>query len=312
MEFKHISVMLDECIAGLSIRASGVYMDGTLGGGGHSSEIAKRLDKDGTLVMFDLDKEAIAFASKRLEPFPCHKIFAHSNFKDFKQVLAENKISGLDGILLDLGVSSYQIDNPERGFSYIADGPLNMAMDADSPLTAEVVVNEYTETELERIFKDYGEERFSKSIASAIVKHRREKRIDSTLELANIVASAVPAKFRFNSGHPAKRIFQAIRIEVNGELSSLNDCILSMFREGLNAGGRLCIITFHSLEDRIVKNAFNLLSSDCICDKRLPVCVCHHKKEGVLVNKKPITPSEAELEANPRAHSAKLRIIEKL
>ncbi len=312
MEFKHISVMLDECIAGLNIAPSKVYMDGTLGGGGHSSEIAKRLDSTGTLVMFDLDKTAIEFASKRLEPYSCRKIFAHRNFKDFKEVLAENKIAGLDGILLDLGVSSYQIDTPERGFSYIADGPLNMAMDADSSLTAEVVVNEYTESELERIFRDYGEERFSKSIANAITKRRREKKIQSTLDLANIVSSAVPAKFRFNSGHPAKRVFQAIRIEVNGELARLNETILSMFREGLNRGGRMCIITFHSLEDRIVKSAFNLLSSDCICDKRLPVCVCHHKAEGVLINKKPIVASNVELASNPRAHSAKLRIIEKL
>lgn len=312
MEFKHISVMLEECINALNIKPNGTYMDGTLGGGGHSSEIAARLDKSGTLVMFDLDKTAINFASQKLNSYSCKKIFAHTNFKNFKSVLDENGIAGLDGILLDLGVSSYQIDNSERGFSYMQDGPLNMAMDENAELTAERVVNEYSSDDLERIFRDYGEERFARSIANRIVAARKIAPIHTTKQLVDIITSSIPPKARFCSGHPAKRVFQAIRIEVNGELSGLREALLSMFREGLRSGGRLAVITFHSLEDRIVKEAFHLLASDCICDKRLPVCVCHHKAEGVLVSKKPIIPSDAEINSNPRSHSAKLRVIEKL
>ena len=312
MEFKHISVMLDECISALNIKPDGTYMDGTLGGGGHSSAIATRLNKQGTLVMFDLDSTAINVASKRLETYPCKKIFAHTNFKNFKSVLAENNIAGLDGILLDLGVSSYQIDNSARGFSYMADGPLNMAMDENAELTAERVVNEYTAEDLERIFRDYGEERFARRIANKIVAARKIAPIHTTKQLVDIITESIPASARYSAGHPAKRVFQAIRIEVNGELAGLSEALLSMFRDGLRSGGRLAVITFHSLEDRIVKQAFNLLASDCICDKRLPVCVCHHKAEGVLVSKKPILPSTAEIASNPRAHSAKLRVIEKL
>lgn len=312
MEFKHISVLLNECIEALNIRPNGWYMDGTLGGGGHSGEIAKRLDKTGGLVMFDLDTEAINFASDRLKNNACHMIFAHSNFKNFKQVLAENNIDGLDGILLDLGVSSYQIDNAERGFSYMHDGELNMAMDSTAKLTAEVVVNTYSEEDLVRIFRDYGEEKFAKSIARAICVERKKASIKTTKQLSDIISNAVPAKFRFSAGHPAKRVFQAIRIEVNGELDSLKEAIISMVRDGLRTEGRLAIITFHSLEDRIVKEAFNYLSSDCVCDKKLPVCVCHHHAEAKLINKKPLLPTENECEQNPRAHSAKLRVLEKL
>ena len=312
MEFKHISVMLDECISALNIKPDGTYMDGTLGGGGHSSAIATRLNKQGTLVMFDLDSTAINVASKLLETYPCKKIFAHTNFKDFKSVLAENNIAGLDGILLDLGVSSYQIDNSARGFSYMADGPLNMAMDENAELTAERVVNEYTAEDLERIFRDYGEERFARRVANKIVTARKIAPIHTTKQLVDIITESIPAYARYSAGHPAKRVFQAIRIEVNGELAGLSEALLSMFRDGLRNGGRLAVITFHSLEDRIVKEAFHLLASDCICDKRLPVCVCHHKAEGVLVSKKPIIPSDAEINSNPRSHSAKLRVIEKL
>lgn len=312
MEFKHISVMLDECINALNIKPNGTYMDGTLGGGGHSGAIASKLDKSGTLVMFDLDSIAIDFASQKLAPYNCKKIFAHTNFKNFKSVLDENGIAGLDGILLDLGVSSYQIDNSERGFSYMQDGPLNMAMDENAELTAERVVNEYKAEDLERIFRDYGEERFARSVANHIVAARKIAPIHTTKQLVDIITSSIPPKARYGAGHPAKRVFQAIRIEVNGELTGLREALLGMFREGLNSGGRLAVITFHSLEDRIVKEAFHLLASDCICDKRLPVCVCHHKAEGVLISKKPITPSAAEIENNPRSHSAKLRVIEKL
>ncbi len=312
MEFRHISVLLNECIGALDIKPNGWYMDGTLGGGGHSGEIARHLDSDGGLVMFDLDTEAINFASERLKNNNCQMIFAHENFKNFKQVLAKNNILGLDGILLDLGISSYQIDNAERGFSYMQDGELNMAMDSSAELTAEVVVNTYSEDDLVRIFRDYGEEKFAKSIARAICIERKKSPIKTTKQLSEIILNAVPPKFRFNAGHPAKRVFQAIRIEVNGELENLREAIISMVREGLKSGGRLAIITFHSLEDRIVKEAFNYLSSECVCDKKLPVCVCNHHSEAKLINKKPILPTESECEQNSRAHSAKLRVLEKL
>ncbi len=312
MEFCHISVLLGESIDALNIKSDGVYMDGTLGGGGHSSEIAKRLGENGRLVMFDLDETAINFAKKRLEPFNCQKTFVHNNFKNFLSVMDDEKIGGFDGIILDLGVSSYQIDTASRGFSYMQDGELNMAMDEHARLNAEIVVNEYTESALERIFRDYGEEKFAGRIAKAITTIRKTKKITTTKELAEIITNAIPARARFGAGHPAKRVFQAIRIEVNGELEGLKEGLLSMVRNGLNTGGRLAVITFHSLEDRIVKEAFNLLASDCICDKKLPVCVCHHKAEVRLVSKKPILPSPDELKNNPRSHSAKLRVLEKI
>ena len=311
MEFKHISVMLDECIDALDIKPNGVYMDGTLGGGGHSSVIASKLNEEGKLICFDLDTDAIEFAKTRVKSNG-KVIFAHQNFKNFMSVLKENNIVGLDGILVDLGVSSYQIDNPERGFSYIQDGPLNMCMDKSAELNAEVVVNEYKKEDLCRIFREYGEERFASRIAERIVEERKQKRIVSTGMLAEIVAMAIPLKFRYENGHPAKKVFQAIRIEVNGELSGLREFLIQCVREGLNKGGRLAVITFHSLEDRIVKETFKMLSSDCLCDKRIPVCVCGHCSEVSLINKKPILPSAEELEQNSRSHSAKLRVVQKI
>ncbi|MBO5102651.1 MAG: 16S rRNA (cytosine(1402)-N(4))-methyltransferase RsmH [Clostridia bacterium] len=311
MEFNHISVMLNECIDALNIKPNGTYMDGTLGGGGHSSIIASKLNERGTLVCFDLDTEAIEFAKTRVKSTG-NLIFAHQNFKNFLSVLQENNITGLDGILVDLGVSSYQIDNPERGFSYMQDGPLNMCMDKSASLNAEFVVNEYTEQKLTEIFFKYGEEKFSRSIARGIVNARKINPIKTTLQLVDIIEKNIPTKARFANGHPAKRIFQAIRIEVNGELSNLKEFLFDCVRKGLNKGGRLAVITFHSLEDKIVKDAFKELSTDCLCDKKLPVCICHHQAEIKLINKKPILPSQQELQSNSRSHSAKLRIIEKL
>lgn len=310
MEFKHTSVLLNECIDALNIKPNGVYMDGTLGGGGHSSVIASKLEKCGKLICFDLDKEAIEFAKTRVKSAG-QVYFVHDNFKNYEKFLQESDILGLDGVLLDLGVSSYQIDNAERGFSYMNDGPLNMCMDADAKVNAETVVNEYSKEDLTRIFFEYGEEKFSKKIADAIVKARQIAPIITTQQLADIVKKCVPFSSK-SSGHPAKRIFQAIRIEVNGELDGLREFILNCVRKNLNQGGRLAIITFHSLEDRIVKEAYKLLSSDCICDKKMPVCTCHHKAEVKLINKKPILSNEAELEINPRSHSAKLRVLEKI
>ena len=311
MEYNHISVMLNECIDALNIKPNGTYMDGTLGGGGHSSIIASKLNERGTLVCFDLDTEAIEFAKTRVKSTG-NLIFAHQNFKNFLSVLQENNITGLDGILVDLGVSSYQIDNPERGFSYMQDGPLNMCMDKSASLNAEFVVNEYTEQKLTEIFFKYGEEKFSRSIARGIVNARKINPIKTTLQLVDIIEKNIPTKARFANGHPAKRIFQAIRIEVNGELSNLKEFLFDCVRKGLNKGGRLAVITFHSLEDKIVKDAFKELSTDCLCDKKLPVCICHHQAEIKLINKKPILPSQQELQSNSRSHSAKLRIIEKL
>lgn len=311
MEFKHIPVMLNECISALNIKPDGVYMDGTLGGGGHSSVIASRLNEKGTLICFDLDEEAIKAASERVKS-KGKVIFVHSNYKDFVKAMAENGISGLDGILVDLGVSSYQIDNPERGFSYMNAGPLKMTMDEGQKLDAETVVNNYSAERLTQIFRDYGEERFARQIAENIVKARQLSRIQTTTELAEIVANSIPAKFRFANGHPAKRVFQAIRIEVNGELSGLSEFLIDCVRKGLNKGGRLAVITFHSLEDRIAKDAFNMLATDCLCDKKLPVCVCHHSAEVKKISRKPILPSADELAQNSRSHSAKLRVVEKL
>ena len=311
MEFKHFSVMLNECIEGLNIQPAGIYIDGTLGGAGHSFEIVKKLSNKGKLIAFDKDETALEFSKEKL----CQSLdkvqFIHNDFKNFASELDKLGIEKVDGILLDLGVSSYQIDTAERGFSYIQDAPLDMRMDTSATLTAYEVVNKYTENELVDIFSKYGEEPYSKRIANSIVENRKISPINTTLELAKIIEKSVPAKDKHKNGHPAKRVFQALRIEVNGELDKLYDCILNMARR-LNTNGRMCVLNFHSLEDRIVKDAFNLLNSDCICDKHLPICVCHHKKEVILVNKKPITSSEEELKINPRSHSAKLRIIQKV
>ena len=284
MEFKHLPIMLSECIEGLNIKENGIYFDGTLGGGGHSGEILKSL-KGGKLIATDLDVEAIAAAKKRLE---CHGdkfIPVNSNFKNFKSVVEDLGYDGLDGILLDLGVSSYQLDNRERGFSYMAsETELDMRMNPSQELSAKKVVNEYSKEQLEYILSTYGEERFSSKIAAEIIKRRENRQIQTTGELVDIITAAIPKKFQ-QEGHPAKRTFQAIRIEVNGELDGLKECIYEMVGF-LKKGGRIAIITFHSLEDRIVKQCFKDLETECICDKRLPVCVCGKKKGDRGFNQK--------------------------
>ncbi len=309
IEFKHISVLLNECIEGLNIRPDGIYADGTLGGGGHSSVIYSHL-KGGKLIGIDRDIEAIKAAKNRIGERD-NVIYIHDNYKNIKNILLRNDISGLDGALVDLGISSYQIDNADRGFSYTKDAPLDMRMNQRDPLSAYDVVNTYEVDKLSKVIFDYGEERYGRKIADAIVKARGKKPIETTLELAEIIRSAVPAKSVPKGSHPAKRTFQAIRIEVNGELADLKGAVTDFF-ECLNPGGRLCIITFHSLEDRIVKHVFADFASGCTCPKEFPVCVCGREPRGKLISRKPILPSEEELSANSRSASAKLRIIEKL
>ncbi len=308
-EFKHISVLLNECIDWLNIRPDGIYADGTLGGGGHSSHIYSRLTT-GKLIGIDRDAEAIDAASKRIGKHD-NIIYVHDNYKNIKNILLNNNITGLDGALVDLGISSYQIDNAERGFSYTKDAPLDMRMNQSDPLSAYDVVNTYETDKLAKVIFDYGEERYGRKIAEAICKARAKKPVETTLELAEIIKSAVPAKSVPKGFHPAKRTFQAIRIEVNGELADLKGAVTDFF-ECLNSGGRLCIITFHSLEDRIVKHVFSDFASGCICPKEFPICVCGKEPQGKLVSRKPILPSAEELAANSRSASAKLRIIEKL
>ncbi len=310
-ELKHVSVMFDECMDGLNIKNGGLYFDGTLGGGGHSHGILSRCAPDGKLVATDLDDYAIQRATERLSEFDGRFTLVKDNFKNFAQVKENLGIDAFDGILLDLGVSSFQLDDRARGFSYMAtDVKLDMRMGKDNPLTAETIVNEYSERELKRILTVYGEERFASLIAKNIVESRKVKRIETTGQLIEIIEKSIPKKFQ-KDGHPAKRTFQAIRIEVNGELDGLYETVLTMARS-LKSGGRIAILTFHSLEDRIVKNAFKELECDCICDKSLPVCVCGKKKEVNIITKHPITASEKELEINGRARSAKLRIAEKV
>lgn len=311
MEFKHKSVLLDECIENLNINPKGVYVDGTLGGGGHSFEICKQLDEDGLLIGIDRDKDALNAAKERLKEFKCRKLFVQSNYSDIKDVLEENHIGGIDGGLLDLGVSSFQLDNAERGFSYMQNAPLDMRMNQDDTFTAYDVVNDYSEKELFEIIKKYGEEKWASRIAKFIVKSREEKDIENTEELVDIIKAAIPAKARREGPHPAKRTFQAIRIEVNDELGQLERAV-GDFCDVLNPGGRLCIISFHSLEDRIVKDIFNERFDPCTCPKEFPVCVCGKKPQVKKITKKPIISNEMELEENPRARSAKLRVIEKL
>lgn len=310
MEFKHVSVLLDECINALNIKEDGIYVDCTLGGAGHSSEIVKRLSSDGRLIGFDQDKDALKAAGERLKD--CKNVtYVHSNFYAIYDVLTDLGIDGVDGILMDLGVSSYQLDNGERGFSYMQDAPLDMRMNRENEFSAYEIVNTYSEEELYRIIKEYGEEKFAKRIASFIVKNREEKNIETTLELVEIIKAAIPAKARREGPHPAKRTFQAIRIEVNKELEIISKTILDGVKK-LNKGGRMAIITFHSLEDRIVKNTFKELANPCTCPSEFPVCVCNRKPEVKLISRKPIEASKEELEFNPRSRSAKLRIIEKL
>ena len=310
-EFKHYSVMLNECMDGLNIKDNGIYFDGTLGGGGHSYQILNLSKPNGRLVATDLDTYAIERAKDRLKEFDGRFTLINDNFKNFLSVKENLNISGFDGILLDLGVSSFQLDDRSRGFSYLADDvQLDMRMDKSNSLTAKNVVNEYSESQLKRILSEYGEERFAYQIANKIVKFRKDKPIETTGELVNIIIDSIPKKFQ-HDGHPAKRTFQAIRIEVNGELDGLYQTILDMARS-LNKGGRLVILTFHSLEDRIVKKAFKELECDCICDKSLPVCVCGKKKEIEIITKHPIVAGEEELAENTRSKSAKLRIAEKI
>ena len=310
MEFKHIPVMLDECIKALNPHDNGVYFDGTLGGSGHSYEILRKSSPCGRLIATDLDLVAIENAKSRLKPFDGRYQIFHNNFKEFLQVLDSAGVDGIDGALLDLGMSSYQIDS-DRGFAYIRDCKLDMRMNTESDFSAETVVNEYSEAELVDIFYKYGEEKFSKVIARNICEFRKVKRIETTGELVEIIEKSIPQKFKLTGGHPAKRVFQAIRIEVNGELKGLEQCLIDIVSK-LNKGGRLAVITFHSLEDRIVKNVFAELERDCICDKRLPVCVCGKKREVKSLTNKPIVASEQELSINSRAKSAKLRVVEKI
>lgn len=303
MEFNHISVLLNECIESLAIKPDGIYVDGTAGGAGHSSEIAKRLN-GGKLYAFDRDPDAVKIARERLKDYNAQVI--ESNFSFMKEKLNEIGISGVDGILLDLGVSSYQLDTAERGFSYHKDAPLDMRM-SKSGISAKDVVNSFTEKELSDIFFRFGEEKFSMRIASRIVEARKEKEIETTLELSEIISSAVPAKAR-RDGHPARKCFQALRIAVNGELDALNTALEKCF-ELLNKDGVLAIITFHSLEDRMVKQCFKEYCTGCTCPPDFPVCVCGKTPRGRLLTRKPIEPSKEELEINPRSRSAKLRVI---
>lgn len=311
MEFIHIPVMLNECIEGLRIKPDGIYVDGTVGGAGHSKEIAKRLEKEGRLIAVDKDADALNVAKDRLKEFGDKVCFVHDDYKNLIANLDALGIGEVDGILLDLGVSSYQLDNAERGFSYMKDAPLDMRMDREQYMSAYNVVNEFGEEELSKILFEYGEERLARRIAQNIVKAREKAPIETTLQLAKIVEESYPQKTRWKFGNPSKRTFQAIRIQVNGELTRLYDAVVEMARR-LKKGGRMAVITFHSLEDRIVKSAFKELSLACVCPPDFPVCVCNKVQEVELVNKKPITASEQEYKDNPRSQSAKLRIVERI
>ena len=310
MEFNHTSVLLNESIEGLNIKPEGIYVDGTLGGAGHASVVAGRLTGKGRLIGIDQDEAAIEVATARLEPFKEHVTIVRDNYRNTPAVLRQLQIDGIDGMLLDLGVSSYQLDNEERGFSYRYDTPLDMRMDQRSSFSAREIINEYSEMELFRVIRDYGEDKFAKNIAKHIVAARKQKPIETTGELNEIIKAAIPAKMRAEGGHPSKRTFQAIRIECNHELEVLKDSLNELI-DLLNPGGRLCIITFHSLEDRIVKTAFRQAANPCTCPPNFPVCVCGKVSRGTVITGKPILPSEEEMELNSRAKSAKLRIFEK-
>lgn len=310
MEFKHKSVLLNECIEGLNIKKEGIYVDGTLGGGGHSYEILRKLSPNGRLIGIDRDKDALNAASKKLNEFNNFTI-VHDNHANILEILKKLGIQGVDGILLDLGVSSYQLDEASRGFSYMNDAPLDMRMNREDKISAYEVVNNYSEEKLSRIFFDYGEERYSKSIAKKICKVREENKISTTLELVEVIKSAMPGSALNEKQHPAKRVFQAIRIEVNEELTKLKQAVEDSIK-ALNNGGRLAIITFHSLEDKIVKHTYEDMQGRCTCPKDFPVCVCNYISYGRIVNKKPIISNEEELKENPRARSAKLRIFERI
>ena len=310
MGFEHRSVLLEETIDGLHIIPDGMYVDGTLGGGGHSYEICRRLGDKGSIIGIDQDAAAIEAAGIRLKDFGEKVTIVRSNYRDMKSKLHELGIDKVDGIILDLGVSSYQLDTAERGFSYRADAPLDMRMDTRQQITARDIVNDYGEEELYRVIRDYGEDKFARNIAKHIVMERGKHPIETTGELTEIVRRAIPMKYQKRSGHPAKRTFQAIRIELNRELEVLRDSLDDMI-ELLNPGGRLCIITFHSLEDRIVKSAFKKNENPCTCPPDFPVCVCGKVSKGSIVTRKPILPGEEEMELNSRSKSAKLRIFER-
>lgn len=309
-EFYHVSVLLQECLDGLNIKPDGIYVDGTLGGAGHSSRIAAQLTT-GRLIGIDRDPVALKAAGERLQPFADRVTLVHSNFSEVRQVLDDLGIEAVDGILLDLGVSSPQLDEAVRGFSYMLDAPLDMRMDGGAALSAHEVVNTWSQDELKRILYDYGEERYAPQIAAAICRRRAEKTIETTLELADIIRAAMPAAALREKQHPAKRSFQAIRIAVNDELGAV-ETVMKTAVSCLNPGGRLAIITFHSLEDRIVKNGMVAASKGCTCPPNFPMCVCGNKPKVKLIARKPITASEEELERNPRSRSAKLRVCEKL
>lgn len=309
MEFKHVSVLLNECLDALNIKDDGIYVDCTLGGAGHSSHILQRLSKEGLLIGIDQDTDALKAAGERLKEYENKKL-VHNNFHNIDSILEELDIPKVDGILMDLGVSSYQLDEGERGFSYMKDAPLDMRMNRDREFSAYDVVNSYSMEDLWRIIRDYGEEKFAKRVAEFIVNRREEKPIETTLELVDIIKAAIPAKARREGPHPAKRTFQAIRIEVNGELEILNRAIEDGVNR-LNKGGRMAIITFHSLEDRIVKLKFRELANSCTCPKEFPICVCGKNPLVKLISRKAIEPSKEEVEENPRSRSAKLRVIER-
>ena len=310
MDFKHVSVLLNETIDGLNINPDGIYVDGTLGGGGHSYEICKRLSGKGRLIGIDQDGEALEAARERLKEFEDKITLVRSNYCEIDTILKDLGIEKVDGIVLDLGVSSYQLDNLERGFSYKSDAPLDMRMDQRQNKTAADVVNNYSENELFRIIRDYGEDTFAKNIAKHIVMARKEKPLETTAELSEIIKASIPMKFQAKGGHPAKKTFQAIRIEVNQELTVLKESLDTMI-DHLNPGGRICVITFHSLEDRITKIKFRENENPCICPPDFPVCVCGKVSKGKVITRKPIIPSEEEMTENKRSKSSKLRIFER-
>ena len=310
MEFRHTSVLLEPSLESLAIRPDGTYVDGTLGGGGHSFHIAERLTGGGRLIGIDRDGDALKAAAERLQPFQSRVTLVKDNYGNIRQVLGGLGIRQVDGILLDLGVSSYQLDTPERGFSYKTDAPLDMRMDREETRTAQDLVNDASEEELYRIIRDYGEDRFARRIAQEIVRARQQAPLETTGQLVEAIERAIPQKMKRTGGHPAKRTFQAIRIELNRELTVLDETLDTLI-DCLRPGGRLCVITFHSLEDRIVKSRFRTAEDPCICPKDFPVCVCGRKSKGRVVTRKPILPSEQEREENPRAKSAKLRVFEK-
>ena len=310
IEFNHVSVLLNECIENLNIKPDGIYVDGTMGGAGHSLEIVKKLSRKGMLIGIDRDEEALAVAEERLKNFNNVK-YVHDNHDNIDEIIKDLNIKGVDGILLDLGVSSYQIDEKTRGFTYMDEGPLDMRMDKSQKLTAEYIVNNYKEQDLARIIFEYGEEKFSRKIAKNICEYRKNKKIETTGELVKIIEKSIPGKFREKNSHPAKRTFQAIRIEVNNEIEPLYNTVKNSIN-ALNSKGRLCVITFHSLEDRMVKKAYVDAEGKCTCPKDLPYCVCGNVSFGKIITKKPILPTEKEMQDNSRSRSAKLRVFEKI